>query len=168
MRMLTTPYWTTRSLASDVSNMFAEMERFASAYDERDFSPSCEIVEADNHFYMAMDLPGLNKDDLKIDLTENVLTVSGERKREKNSAESSKFHLFERRYGFFKRSFTLPSSVNNAEVEARYENGVLELYIPKLDAAKPRKIQIQSGKSGIFDRLLGNKKSDEIKDVNTQ
>ncbi|UYL08541.1 Hsp20/alpha crystallin family protein [Bdellovibrio sp. SKB1291214] len=168
MRMLTTPYWTTRSLASDVSSMFAEMDRLAKVYDERDFSPACEIVEADNHFYMSMDLPGLKKEDVKIDITENVLTVSGERKRETNSSDSQKFQLFERRYGYFKRCFTLPSSVNTSQVEARYENGVLELYIPKLDAAKPRQIQIQTGKTGIFERLLGNKKSDDIKDVNVQ
>jgi HSP20 family protein len=165
--MLTTPYWTTRSLASDFSNMFNEMDNWAKVYDERDFSPACEVTEADNHFFLSIDVPGLKKEDLKIDLTENVLTISGERKREA-STENMKFQLFERRYGFFKRSFTLPSTVDNSKVEARYDNGVLELYLPKLEAAKPRQIQIQNGKTGIFDRLLGSKSSEDSKEVKVQ
>ncbi|QDK47045.1 Hsp20/alpha crystallin family protein [Bdellovibrio sp. ZAP7] len=155
MRMLTTtPYWTTRSLTSGLSSMFDEMEHIAKIYDDRDFTPACDLTENETHYFMSMDLPGLNKEDLKIDITNNLLTVSGERKR--NSADDSrKYQLFERRHGFFKRSFTLPSSIESAKVEARYENGVLELYLPKTEAARPRKIEIQDGKTGIFERLIG-------------
>ncbi|WP_413292376.1 Hsp20/alpha crystallin family protein [Bdellovibrio sp. HCB185ZH] len=156
MRMLTTtPYWTTRNLASGISSMFDEMEHLTKIYDDRDFTPACDLTENDTHYFMSMDVPGLQKDDIKIDITNNLLTVSGERKRATSNDSNRKFQLFERRYGFFKRSFSLPSSIESAKVEARYENGVLELYLPKTETARPRKIEIQDGKSGIFERLIG-------------
>jgi HSP20 family protein len=173
MRMLT-PYWTNRSLASD---LFDEMDRFfddwafrspaTRVYDERTFDPACEVSEAEDHFLMSVDLPGMKKEDIKIELTGDVLSISGERKRESHDS-NRKVQRYERSYGFFKRSFTLPSSVEADKVEARYEDGVLELYLPKSQAAKSRQIEIQSGKGGIFGKLLGSKKSSqEIKDVSS-
>lgn len=166
MRILTTtPYWTPRSFTSEISGIFDEMHRMTNAYDERSFAPGCEVTEHEGHFLLSMDLPGIKKEDVKIDLTENLLTISGERKRESNGDKQQKFQLFERSYGFFKRSFTLPTSVDGNKVEARYENGVLDLYLPKIEAAKPRKIEIQNSKSGFFEKLLGSKNTEEMKDV---
>lgn len=162
MRMLT-PYFTTRSLASD---FFDEMDRFFEGtpanfsprnfYDERTFHPACEVSESEDHYMMSVDLPGMKKEDIKIELNNNVLTISGERKREATP---------ERSYGFFKRGFTLSNSIESGRVEARYENGVLELYLPKTQAAKSRQIEIQSGKTGIFDKLLGSKKTSQNPDT---
>jgi HSP20 family protein len=171
MRMLA-PYWTTRSLASD---LFDEMETWMNdtgrvttprAYDERSFDPACDISEADEHYLMSLDLPGIKKDEINIEVNNNILTVSGERKRE-SASDKQKVQRFEKSYGFFKRSFTLPTSVDADKVEARYEDGVLELYLPKTQAAKPRHIEIQSGKgAGFFDKILGTKKNtSELKDV---
>ncbi len=174
MRILT-PQWTNRSLASD---LMSEMDQFfndwtptkrSEFYDERSFNPACEISETEEHLMMSVDLPGMKKSDIKIEVADDVLTVSGERKRETATDKKSKVQRFERSYGFFKRSFSLPTSIDAEKVEARYEEGVLELYLPKIHTAKPRQIEIQSGKSGIFDRLLGSKKNNQdVKDVSTE
>lgn len=165
MRMLT-PYLSNRGLASD---LFDEMDRFfddwgrmtpARAYDERSFAPACGVSESDEHYSMSVDLPGMRKEDIKIEMFNNMLTISGERRRE-SSEKDKKVQRYEKSYGFFKRSFTVPSSIEADKVEARYEDGVLELYLPKAQAAKPRHIEIQSGKSGIFDKLLGSKKNNQ-------
>ncbi len=173
MRMLT-PFWSTRSLASD---LFDEMDRFfdewnfanspARELDGRSILPAFETTEADDHFLMSVDLPGVKKEDIKIEVTDNVLTVSGERKREV-AEKGQTVQKFGKAYGYFKRSFTLPASVDSEKVEARYEDGVLEVYLPKTQAAKTRQIEIQSGKGGIFGKLLGSRKNNqELKDVSS-
>ncbi len=169
---IVTPYWTTRSLTSDLWNeMSQEMEHWLQsetkpAYDERQFAPPAEILESDEHFMMTMDLPGMSKEDIKIEVQDKNLVVSGERKRSVDAEGKYRFQRYEKSYGFFKRSFVLPASVQTDRIEARYENGVLELYLPKAASAQPRKIEIRKDNGGFFDRLLGQKKSNpEIKDV---
>ncbi|WP_413290143.1 Hsp20/alpha crystallin family protein [Bdellovibrio sp. HCB337] len=162
---LLTPYFTNRALTSTLWN---EMDRFFDgfnslptsqvAYDERAFSPQCDITETEDHYLMSVDLPGLKKDDIKIDVVNNLLTVSGERKNQGLGEKSERYQRYERNYGFFKRSFTLPTSIESQKVEARYEDGVLEIYLPKTPTSKPRHIEVQSGKGGVFERLLGSKK----------
>lgn len=162
MRMIT-PFLTSRSLASD---LFDEMDRFAedlnqwsvrATYDERSFMPACELSETDENYLLSLDVPGMKKEDLKIELTNNVLTVSGERKREINADKKEKFQRYEKTYGYFKRSFRLPYIEDSSQIEARYENGVLELVLPKVQAAKPRQIEIKSGKTGLIEKILGPK-----------
>lgn len=165
MRTLT-PYWSPRSLAADffddMDRFFDNFTRFATAeLYERKFTPACEITESEDHYLMSIDLPGMKKEDIKVEVLDNVLTVSGERKREFTADKNERVQRFEKSYGYFKRSFTLPASIEVGKVEARYEDGVLELYLPKTQAAKPRQIEIQSGKSGIFAKLLGMKKSSQ-------
>lgn len=156
------PYRTRESFQS---NWFDQMEEFFSdltatsnhgMYDERSFHPACEVSESDESFLISMDLPGLRKEDLKIEITNNTLAVSGERKR--MGAENAKLQRFERSYGFFKRSFSLPSTVDAGKIQAHYEDGVLELFVPKAELAKPRQIEVQTGRNGIFEKLLGSKK----------
>ncbi len=166
MRLLT-PYLTSRNLSHD---LFDEMDHFfdrwsqntpANVYQDKALSPVSEISETEDYYLMSMDVPGMKKEDIKIELVDNMLTISGERKREKSTDENQKFQRYEKSYGVFKRSFTLPSSVESDKVEARYENGVLELILPKVPAAKPRQIAIQANKSGLFERLVGAKKESE-------
>ncbi|UOF00114.1 Hsp20/alpha crystallin family protein [Bdellovibrio reynosensis] len=141
MRTLAT-YWPTRTLSS---NLLGEMDRLFTqpVYDERSFSPVCEISEAEEHYLLSVDLPGMKKSDIKIELVDKLLTISGERKREVSEKKET-VQRYEKSYGFFKRSFTIPSSVDAEKVEARYEDGVLELFIPKAASAKPRQIEIQT------------------------
>lgn len=173
MRILT-PYWTPKALTADIfeemEHLFADAPRAAKkeVYDERNLGPACEVSESDEHFYMSLDLPGMKKEDVTIELSNNILTVSGERKRESSTDKKMKIQLYEKSYGTFKRCFNLPATIDENKIEARYENGVLELYLPKTVAAKPRQIEINASKGGIFDKLLGSKKNNpEFKDVNS-
>ena len=71
-----------------------------------------------------------------------------------------KLRRYEKSYGHFRRVFTLPTSLESEKIEARYENGVLELYLPKAEAAKPRQVTVEAGKSGFFEKFLGAKKQE--------
>lgn len=110
--------------------------------DDISFSPATEIVESEDKFSMSMDLPGMSKENVKIEINDGALLVSGERKRESKS-ETEKVQRIEKSYGFFKRSFVLPKTVDPEKVEAKFENGVLELNLPKTKLAAVKKIEIQ-------------------------
>lgn len=164
MRTLT-PFFTSRNLTSD---LLREMDRMFDhftppgqpIYDEREFSPASELMEEENHYLLSIDIPGMKKEDIKIEVADGTLIISGERKNEKRS-EANQVHRYEKTYGTFKRSFVLPNTIDAEKVEARYEDGVLELYLPKTEVAQARKIEVQSGKGGIFDKLLGTKKQEQ-------
>lgn len=108
------------------------------------WNPSSEATETKTHYEFRFDLPGVSKDAVKIELHDNQLTVSGERKEEKSAeSEDNKKHFTEMVYGSFYRSFTLPREVDAERAEAKYENGVLILKVPKTEQSKPRQISIK-------------------------
>jgi HSP20 family protein len=132
------------------------------------FNPACDVEETDSHYLMSFDLPGVSKDDVKIEVVENQLTVSGERKSEKKDDKNNR-HVAERYYGSFQRVFTLPSTIDATKVEASYRDGVLQVALPKAESAKPQQIKISDGKGGIFSKLIGQKQNQverEVKDSN--
>jgi len=90
-----------------------------------------------------VEVPGVNPDDIKISLEQNVLTIGGE-KRQVSEEQTERVHRYERAYGSFTRSFTLPNSVDAERIEAQTDNGVLSIMIPKAEKAKPRQIQVKS------------------------
>jgi HSP20 family protein len=97
---------------------------------------------------LKLEVPGMKESDLDIQLENNVLTVRGERKFEKEEKEEN-FHRIERRYGSFYRSFTVPNTVNAENVKASYDAGVLRLELEKRPEAKPKQIKVELGKSQI-------------------
>lgn len=94
------------------------------------FSPKVDIIEGEKSFEIQFAVPGMKKDDFKIDLNENILTVSGERKFTKEKNENH-YVSIESQYGTFSRSFSLPENVNAAKIAAAYVNGILEITVPK-------------------------------------
>jgi HSP20 family protein len=94
------------------------------------FTPKVDVIENDNAYEVQVAVPGLNKEDFKIEIDDNHLTVSGERKFT-NEKKDKNFHAIETNYGSFSRSFTLPENADGAKVTAKYNNGILELVIPK-------------------------------------
>lgn len=110
-------------------------------------APEADVVETENAIIVAMDAPGMSPDDFEIGLENNVLTVSGERRPEWAEAEEARatWHLSERRYGKFSRSFVLPRDVDQDGIQARFDNGVLSVTVPKSERARRRRIQIQNG-----------------------
>lgn len=109
-------------------------------------------------YMIAADLPGLRTEDVKIDLHDRVLRISGERTREKKEDLNN---YYERSSGRFVRSFTLPESVDAKKVEAHFENGVLRILLPKTEIQATQEVKIQSGKTegSLLDRFLRREKS---------
>lgn len=105
------------------------------------FVPRVDIVEAENAFEIHVAVPGMNKEDFKLDLNDSLLTVSGERKFTKEKKDNS-FHSIETQYGSFSRSFTLPENVDANNISAKYVNGILEITVPK-DEKKTLKTTIK-------------------------
>ena len=107
-----------------------------------DFAPACDVNETEKEFILKFDIPGMKKDDIKIEIEDNHLTVRGERKQEKDE-KSGKQYLSESYYGSFLRSFSLPCKINESEVNARYQDGVLTIQIPKANTTKAKEISIK-------------------------
>jgi HSP20 family protein len=104
--------------------------------------PAMDIRESKDAYTVTAELPGLTKKDVEITAEDNVLTISGERQLEAEG-ENENYHRIERSYGSFKRSFTLPIQVIQDKVDARYQNGILTISLPKAEEAKQRKIEIK-------------------------
>jgi HSP20 family protein len=109
------------------------------------WQPAMDLVEGDDHFLLKADLPGLGEDDVAIEIQDNTLTVSGERKAEHESRERGWYRV-ERSFGKFSRSLTLPEGVDADKVEASFDKGVLAVRIPKPEQRKPRRIAIGNGR----------------------
>lgn len=105
--------------------------------------PSVDIGEEENSYLIRAEVPGMGKDDINVEVKENTLTISGERKDEKEE-KGLKFHRRERVYGRFERSFYLPNNVDTGKIMANFKDGVLELTIPKKEEAQAKKIQINA------------------------
>ncbi len=107
------------------------------------WTPTVDIREDPEHVTITMDLPGVRPEDVKISLENQVLTVRGE-KQQVEEKKDERWHRYERNYGSFERSFTLPSTVEADKIEASTDNGVLTVRIPKAERAKPREIPVRT------------------------
>ena len=103
--------------------------------------PSVDIKETKDDFVLTAEVPGMSKDDIKINISDNTLTIKGEKKEEKKE-EDTNYHRVERRYGSFQRSFTLPTQIQGNKVKAAYKDGVLTITLPKKEEVKPKEIPI--------------------------
>ena len=103
--------------------------------------PSMDLVESDDHFLLKADLPGLAEEDVNIEVRDNALTISGERKAEHEKRERGWYRV-ERSFGSFSRSLSLPEGVDPDAISASFDRGVLSVTIPKPEQRKPRRIQI--------------------------
>jgi HSP20 family protein len=108
-------------------------------------APAMDIAEKDKAYQVTAELPGLDEKDIDVTVSDNVLTIKGEKKEEKEEKEKN-YYLSERRYGAFQRSFDLPSGVDTAKIEAQFAKGVLTITLPKSAEAqkKQRKIDVKS------------------------
>jgi HSP20 family protein len=108
-----------------------------------DFRPNINTRETDESYHIEVELPGVKKEDVDIKVDGNVLTISGER-NVREEVKDEDYHRVESRYGLFSRSFTLPEKVDIAKIQAEFENGILEVSIPKLKVdTSSRKIEIK-------------------------
>lgn len=107
-------------------------------------APAFEVKETKDGFEFKADVPGIDAKDLDVKLTNNRLTVSGKREAEK-SDKGDTYYTYERSYGSFTRSFTVPEGINADAIHADLKDGVLKINLPKKPEAKPREVQIKSG-----------------------
>jgi HSP20 family protein len=143
--------WTPESdlLRSPFDRLFNQMlqsawgpQAGAEGVSGRAWSPAVDVKETQDALQFHVELPGLKKEDVEITIENNILTIAGERKFEKETKDEN-YHRLERSYGAFSRSFTLPTGVRSEQVEAKFENGVLAVTLPKQEESKPRKISIR-------------------------
>lgn len=124
------------------SDVLDEFFNDAVATKRDNFVPGIDIAESDDSFHVTVELPGMKKDDININLEDNQLTISGERKFE-NKEDGKKYHRVESRYGKFTRSFMLPDNVDGESITAKYEDGLLKIDIAKSEEKISKKIEIQ-------------------------
>src|SRR5574342_1133805 len=106
-----------------------------------EWSPLVDITEDEKEYTVKAEIPEMKKEDIKINVHDDVLSISGERKYEKEE-KGKKYHRVERAYGSFMRSFTLPEDADGSKVSAEYKEGVLMVHLPKSEKAKPKAIEI--------------------------
>ena len=112
------------------------------------WAPALDISERKDAYLVTVELPGVAFDDLQITLEDGLLTIQGERHFAHDSSEQQ-FHRVERRYGTFRRSITLPAHVMAEGIQASFDNGVLQILVPKAEEAKPKRIQVRPGRATI-------------------
>ena len=109
-----------------------------------DWAPLVDIAEDEKEYVIKAELPEVTKDDVKVSLQEGVLTITGERKFEKEE-KGKKYHRVERAYGSFARSFSLPEDADATKVQAEFKDGVLKVHLPKSEKAKPKSVEVKVG-----------------------
>jgi HSP20 family protein len=114
------------------------------------WSIALDVAESDDDYMVKASLPGINPDDLEITFNDNRLTIKGEVK-EDEELDEAQYHLRERRYGTFTRSIKLPSGIESDKIDAKYDDGVLKLRLPKVEEIKPKKIAIKNGSSKVIE-----------------
>src|SRR5215213_8842689 len=112
------------------------------------WAPALDISERKDAYLVTVELPGVEADDLQITLDDGLLTIQGEQYFAHDSSEQH-FHRVERRYGAFRRSITLPAQVVAEQIEATVDNGVLQILVPRMEEATPKRIQVRPGRATI-------------------
>jgi HSP20 family protein len=140
------PFREVVALQNRVNSLFRDLNEGESPLTTASFVPAVDVYEDEKKVMLKLEVPGIDEKDLDVSVENNVLTVKGERKFEKEEKEEN-FHRIERRYGSFYRAFTLPSTVDTEHVQASYSAGVLKLELLKKPEAQPKQIKISVGKA---------------------
>jgi HSP20 family protein len=107
------------------------------------WAPPVDIYETAESIVLEAELPGMTKDDIVVEVKDNTLTLKGEKKFEREVKEEN-YHRVERSYGAFQRAFTLPLTVQQDKVKAKFKDGILEITLPKMEEAKPKQIKVEA------------------------
>jgi len=146
---------TTRRAAQTAPDVYSNLHRLSRMMDEAlgggwnggtvasAWTPTCDVFEDKENLKIVLELPGVQPEDVKISLENQVLTIQGEKKQVAEDA-SERWHRYERSYGSFERMFTLPSTVDPEKIQAKVDNGLLTVTLPKAERAKPKQIQVES------------------------
>src|SRR3954451_25174382 len=130
--------------SQEVNRLFNTLFDLSDSTGVQRWVPAMDLTEADDHFVLRADLPGLGEDDVSLEIQDNTLTISGERKAEHEERQRGWYRV-ERSFRRFRRSLTLPDGVDADAVSAEFDKGVLEVRIPKPEERKPRRVGIRAG-----------------------
>jgi HSP20 family protein len=131
------------ALQQEIDRLFEGFSRGFSGFPGRELMPSMDLSETDKEIEITAELPGLEEKDIQLNVADNVLTIRGEKKNEREETEKD-YHLVERSYGSFTRSVQLPDGVNPDSIKAVMSKGVLKVTVPKPAPAQTKKIDIKS------------------------
>jgi len=136
------PFRDMLSLRADMDRLFSSL--FGGAPEEREgfWAPVVDIEEDNENILVRAEIPGMKKEDIKVSVQGNMLTITGERKQE-DEVKNKTFHRVERSYGRFSRMITLPTDVDSDKVKASYKDGILNITLPKPESIKPRNIDVE-------------------------
>jgi HSP20 family protein len=112
------------------------------------WAPACDIFEDKDGIKIVAEIPGVKTEDIRLSMENNTLTIRGEKKQIAEE-KTERVHRYERSYGVFERSFSLPSTVDAERVQADYDNGLLTVTLPKIERAKPREIQVRQAQQSV-------------------
>jgi HSP20 family protein len=142
--------------STDFNRLLDTLFQTAGSNGAQRWAPPMDLVEAEDHFQLKADLPGLGEGDVSLEVQDNVLTISGERKSE-NEQRQKGWYRVERSFGRFSRSLTLPEGVDADGIKASFDKGVLEVSIPKPEERKPRRIAIGDGEPATLEGTASDK-----------
>jgi HSP20 family protein len=130
------------SLRTDMDRLFNAF--FGGLSEEREgfWSPVLDIEENNGNLMVKAEIPGMTKDDIKVTVRDNMLSITGERKQEEETKDKT-FHRIERCYGKFSRVITLPTELQSDKIKATYKDGILNITLPKSESAKPKQIDVE-------------------------
>ncbi len=138
------PFGEIFSLRDEIDRLFEDY--FGKTSDRRDESfwyPAMDISETEEGYLVEMDVPGIPKENIKISVKDNQLTITGERKSEKKEEDKDRtYHRIERYYGKFQRTIALPNEIDIEKIKADYKDGVLKITLPRSEKSKPKEIKI--------------------------
>jgi HSP20 family protein len=137
------PWGEVDDLSRTLRRFFPDVEGpVGSLFEKFPFSPAIDVVENENELILTAELPGLERDDVTVEVENNILTLKGE-KKEEHEQKDARYHMWERGYGAFERSIPLPRTVRADAIKAAFVNGVLKVTLPKVAEAKGRKIPVE-------------------------
>ena len=138
------PWRDLEEVSNRLARLFDEGNALSTGTNGGNWVPAVNVEESKDELILTAELPGMSENDISIEMENNVLTISGEKLEQRTEGdEERRYHLWERRYGTFQRSFTLPRTVKADEIRATYDNGVLRVHLPKVAEAKGRKIAVE-------------------------
>ncbi len=140
------PFYSTSDLSREFGRLFDDLlnPNMNRGYrKDTSFVPACEVEEAEGCFRLNLEMPGVKKEDIQMEVNHHQLLISGERQTSRK--KENDYAYSEREYGKFRRAFSLPVGTEVSQIEASYQDGVLSIYVPKMESIKPRQIPIQNG-----------------------
>ena len=142
---LTSPVFTLRR---EIDRLFDDAFTGNSGRGMSNWTPATDVRESQGELMLTFEMPGISPENIEITTDNGVLTVRGEKREERKEGDEGQYHLVERSYGTFTRSFQLPKNLDESKIEANFEHGVLTVRIPKAALPQPKKIEIRGGTHG--------------------